>query len=252
MKLHVLFYTLAPRKRIFSITITRLIRFQRKNRASAFRKEKKRTFVTKSVHDPRKEYNILSVKLVRFPRYRAGSGFLQPRKTRSARNRAPLTIHCHFLISNIWNFSAWHACVEEFDRSLGFSSHGKWHDMIITIAIMHLGSSSRPKGSINSVFRPIVKMPDTSTPEESGMELWGGHRFRILAPGWRNLSIDRTAFHLSRLLWIGEVRKMDREFLLLRRLFVDALWIFLNLASIYRYFLLALKAVIKGTNLKFL
>lgn len=44
---------------------------------------------------------------------------------------------------------------------------------------------------------------------------------------------------------------MDREFLLLRRLFVDALWIFLNLASIYRYFLLALKAVI-GTNLKFL
>lgn len=81
VKLHVLFYTLAPRKRIFSITITRLIRFQRKNRASAFRKEKKRTFVTKSVHDPRKEYNILSVKLVRFPRYRAGSGFLQPRKT---------------------------------------------------------------------------------------------------------------------------------------------------------------------------
>lgn len=171
MKLHVLFYTLAPR----------LIRFQRKNRASAFRKEKKRTFVTKSVHDPRKEYNILSVKLVRFPRYRARSGFLQPRKTGLPGITRHLPSTAIFLFPTFGISRRDTRASRNLTDLSAFRRTG--NDIIITIAIMHLGSSSRPKGSINSVFRPIVKMPDTSTPEESGMELWGGHRFRILAPG---------------------------------------------------------------------
>lgn len=97
----------------------------------------------------------------------------------------------------------------------------KRHGVIIIIAMdgVH-GRKTQPVGSINSVFRPIVKMPDNGGIPGRNC----GHCFRTTRV---KEPVDRSIYRDYHPLNRSKDRKMDREFLLLG---FDALWIFLNLA----------------------
>lgn len=199
------------------IIIIRLIHFRSTIKQTRLEKRKRKHIWRNRYTISEKGIYILSVKLVRFPRYHARSGFLQPRKTGlpGITRHLPSTAVC---FSKHLQFLDVTRVRQEFYRSrfhafrpFSFETHGRWHNNNRNGWTLDVEFTVKPKSQSDRLIPYLsARSSKCQTPRHQRNPGWNCHRFSDIGPRVKepvNRS-DSLQFIAIIVLWIGQIRNL--------------------------------------------
>lgn len=199
------------------IIIIRLIHFRSTIKQTRLEKRKRKHIWRNRYTISEKGIYILSVKLVRFPRYHARSGFLQPRKTGlpGITRHLPSTAVC---FSKHLQFLDVTRVRQEFYRSrfhafrpFSFETHGRWHNNNRNGWTLDVEFTVKSKSQSDRLIPYLsARSSKCQTPRHQRNPGWNCHRFSDIGPRVKepvNRS-DSLQFIAIIVLWIGQIRNL--------------------------------------------